>query len=71
MIPSLFGFYSDIPFDWDLVKLPVSTMLIALLVEFLLIAVLLMTEWSSSIIDKIYDSEKERRMEGKTTTGIM
>lgn len=71
MIPSLFGFYSDIPFDWDLVKLPVSTMLIALLVEFLLIAALLMTEWSSSIIDKIYDSEKERRMEGKTTTGIM
>lgn len=67
----MFGFYSDIPFDWDLVKLPVSTMLIALLVEFLLIAALLMTEWSSSIIDKIYDSEKERRMEGKTTTGIM
>ena len=67
----MFGFYSNIPFDWEWVKLPVSTTLIVLLLEFLLIAVILMTEWSASIIDKIYDSEKERRMEGKTTTGIM
>ena len=67
----MFGFYSDIPFDWELVKLPVSTTMIALLLQFLLVAVLLMTEWYASIIDKIYDSEKERRMEGKTTTGIM
>ena len=71
MIPALFGLYSDIPSDWSLVKLPASTILISLLLEFLLITVLLMADWSSAIIDKIYDSEKERRMEGKTTTGIM